>query len=737
MAVEDQRADNVRRMRAGMGSALLRVGTGIRRMSPYGLVALLSAGAFAPVLVAVGGPAAAVAAIGLVGSVGANVLTNVLSGAIDHLRHSKGGREPTQGEIEQELMTRIEAALFTRNAESESLRAELARALREIGMSQTALEAVVENGNQELLSAITESFKELSEHFVEFGFWLTDVRNAIADIQETQRRQDIEHQSDRQRSRRISAQLELLADQVTAIERNTRLYGIVISTGSEQETAAAVSFEERYRRGIRELLDRVELFGVDLQGVPHSYRLGAAYVSLLLEEGGSRSRSSNRLYLEEMLGTNQRILVEGAAGTGKSTVLRYLALRVLDGGLPGFGLVRGNSALIPFLLKLRSLIKDDQLRMPRPDDLIAQVAPLLNGQKPKDWEAGLLDGGRAIVLIDGIDEIRESHRPGVINWLRESIAWYPKAFYLVTSRPAAIHEKMREDLRDLGFATAKLEPMTGIQVDDFIDRWYRAAAGSDRYRQYGETADIEALARRLRDDLGSRSDLQSLATTPLLCAVICAVNLHWWHLPARRTELYDSALQLLLERRDVQRSIRGSEQLRAHESQLMLARIAFRMLMNDEDSISRPSALNAIAELAEHSGYSADYMLQQLMEQTGLLQEASADLVEFRYSSFQDYLAAGEIIRQNLFRYLIINSHNPTYHDVVVNVTELVDLPAKRQLLAALMTRAEKETEASLRRQLWSLAADCLNGIEGVDDLAARIRNELRLSAAEGEIDLN
>jgi len=74
---------------------------------------------------------------------------------------------------------------------------------------------------------------------------------------------------------------------------------------------------------------------------------------------------------------------------------------------------------------------------------------------------------------------------------------------------------------------------------------------------------------------------------------------------------------------------------------------------------------------------------------------------------------------------------------VVVNVTELVDLPAKRQLLAALMTRAEKETEASLRRQLWSLAADCLNGIEGVDDLAARIRNELRLSAAEGEIDLN
>lgn len=298
-----------------------------------------------------------------------------------------------------------------------------------------------------------------------------------------------------------------------------------------------------------------------------------------------------------------------------------------------------------------------------------------------------------------------------------------------------MHEKMREDLRALGFATAKLEPMTRIQVDDFIDRWYRAAAGSERYLQYGEPAESEALARRLKDDLRSRPDLKSLATTPLLCAVICAVNLHWWHLPARRTELYDSALQLLLERRDVQRSIRGSEQLGSYQSQPMLARIALLMLMNGQDSIPRPSALNAIAELAEHFGYSANYMLQQLLEQTGLLQEARPDLVEFRYSSFQDYLAAREIIRQDLFPYLIINSHNPTYHDVVVNVMELVDLPTMRELLAALITRAEEEAEASLRRQLWLLAADCLNGIEGVDDLSAHIQNALQLSAVEGEID--
>ena len=158
--------------------------------------------------------------------------------------------------------------------------------------------------------------------------------------------------------------------------------------------------------------------------------------------------------------------------------------------------------------------------------------------------SGLLRKGRAIILIDGMDEIREAHRPDVISWLELLTQYYPEAFYVATSRPAAVREQWRNKLRTLGFVTAQLEPMTRTQVDDFIDRWYRAATGSES----------RAMEFKLR--LASRPDLQILATTPLLCAVMCAIYLEIGHLPRKRTELYKMALRLLLERRDVQRSIR-------------------------------------------------------------------------------------------------------------------------------------------------------------------------------------
>ena len=77
----------------------------------------------------------------------------------------------------------------------------------------------------------------------------------------------------------------------------------------------------------------MELFGLDLLRTPQSFRLGAAYINLLLEQTGPTSKSGERLHLEDLLTSNQRILVEGAAGTGKSTVLRHLGLCALDGDL--------------------------------------------------------------------------------------------------------------------------------------------------------------------------------------------------------------------------------------------------------------------------------------------------------------------------------------------------------------------------------------------------------------------
>ena len=130
-------------------------------------------------------------------------------------------------------------------------------------------------------------------------------------------------------------------------------------------------------------------------------------------------------------------------------------------------------------------------------------------------------------------------------------------------------------------------------------------------------------------------------------------------------------------------SVAYTDHSRYDQSGPMLARIAFWMLITGQDSIPGPAALTAIDDLANRFDKPAPYMLQQLLEQTGLVQRVGKDLIEFRYPSFQDYLAATELIRQKLVDSLIINAHIPTYRDVVINVIELADTDTSQRLLPA------------------------------------------------------
>jgi predicted NACHT family NTPase len=66
-------------------------------------------------------------------------------------------------------------------------------------------------------------------------------------------------------------------------------------------------------------------------------------------------------------------------------------------------------------------------------------------------------------------------------------------------------------------------------------------------------ADYEAALVR---HLDGHRHLRSLASNPLLCAMLCALNLdRRKQLPPNRMALYDAVLTLLVEHRDIEREI--------------------------------------------------------------------------------------------------------------------------------------------------------------------------------------
>ncbi|ONI70509.1 hypothetical protein ALI144C_48600 [Actinosynnema sp. ALI-1.44] len=160
----------------------------------------------------------------------------------------------------------------------------------------------------------------------------------------------------------------------------------------------------------------------------------------------------------------------------------------------------------PFLVRLRSY-PDGAL--PQPQDMLATNARPIAGQAPDGWANRVFDSGRALLLVDGVDELRAERRPKVSKWLTDLLTAYPQTHIVVTSRPGAADADW---LR--GFRSLVLEPMTPSDVTEFCRRWHSAI------RQTDHPADLDDYETALARNLESRRHLRTLASSPLLCALL-------------------------------------------------------------------------------------------------------------------------------------------------------------------------------------------------------------------------
>ena len=119
---------------------------GLRGMSAPALLSLLCAAAFTPLLqvgsVITG--AMAVTGIGILSSLGGNVLSGVIVEAVEHLRPSGKPGTGSPDDLERELSRRIEAALAVGDSNARALSAEIAAVFKKIDAGETMLQAAME-----------------------------------------------------------------------------------------------------------------------------------------------------------------------------------------------------------------------------------------------------------------------------------------------------------------------------------------------------------------------------------------------------------------------------------------------------------------------------------------------------------------------------------------------------------------------------------------------------------------
>ncbi|MDF9802907.1 hypothetical protein M2436_001454 [Streptomyces sp. HB372] len=181
-------------------------------------------------------------------------------------------------------------------------------------------------------------------------------------------------------------------EQVRATGRTRELVEDVRDRVGPRPDAADLDFERRYAEFVATANGRVELFGLTLGRSAGGWPLETAYISLSVSgyevDGGHVPGQPVRtsIGIEQALGEWDRLLLRGPAGSGKSTLVQWLALNAARQTFGG-ELADWNRC-VPFVLRLRAFTALDVL--PAPADFLRAAGVPLHGSAPPGWADRLL-----------------------------------------------------------------------------------------------------------------------------------------------------------------------------------------------------------------------------------------------------------------------------------------------------------------------------------------------------------
>lgn len=336
-----------------------------------------------------------------------------------------------------------------------------------------------------------------------------------------------------------------------------------------------------------------------------------------------------------------RAVVLGDAGSGKTTLTRYLAVReaTREGGR------------VPLLIPLRELV-----RQGRRDGLLAfaaddATARLVVRTTEADLEA-LCQAGQALVLVDGMDEVADAgDRERIRDCVDALAAAWPGVPIVATSRVVGY------DAAPLGngFETLRLRAFDDAQVERFVNAWYAVAEPRDPVERSRLQAELLAA-------LEAEPRAMELARNPLLATLIALVHRYEANLPGERARLYELVVRLLLETWPRVRRQRFTALDEGRQREI-LERLALRMQegrsRGDRSvSIGRGELEEALAELLRERDL-ADRSLGEarrvaaawvdfLAAATGLLVEQTPGVFTFLHLSLLEYLAGRALLAREL-----------------------------------------------------------------------------------------
>ncbi len=171
------------------------------------------------------------------------------------------------------------------------------------------------------------------------------------------------------------------------------------------------------------------------------------------------------LTIPQALSGGSHLTIIGHPGTGKTVALAHLATLAAKRD-PQLGEL---SEAVPYLLHIADLnlpIKNPDSPLDPIIDIIADNASLFDAPRLPGFARHTFQSGRALLLLDGLDELPPEELKQVVEYLRQVLKIYPKARIVTTGCPEYLG-----DLLDLGFAALTLMTWNPRQQERFLEKW--------------------------------------------------------------------------------------------------------------------------------------------------------------------------------------------------------------------------------------------------------------------------
>jgi len=467
--------------------------------------------------------------------------------------------------------------------------------------------------------------------------------------------------------------------------------------------------------------------------------------------------------VNEALAEHKRLVVLGDPGSGKTTLLRYLALLYARDLAEGTRLMHEKLALaesgaLPILLPLRQIGRYLMEHHPNDDGteghaiLLQFLVEVLKNERidvPADFFDEWLNGGRAAVLLDGLDEVADPRLRRRVSRLVDAFTRaYDQCRYVVTSRIVGYTDASR---LNEGFATTTVRVFAMEDVRVFLSQWHRLVAIGRMGP--GETAEAFAASqtRQLLDAIDKNDRVRELAINPLMLTVIALIHRDRVKLPDRRAELYQEAVDVLLgkwdEARDLQESlILNDRPFDISDRRLVLQHLALTM---HEQALKEIDAEPLRKVLAQQLGDAVKdpreldaavaRFLNVIQERTGLLIARAEGTYAFSHLTFQEYLAALRIAgRDDYVDYTLRRTADEWWREAVLLEAGYLSTQSKEKTTRLIRAIADAKTEPAPYHNL-VLAAECVrdagaNRIVGdlETELRTRLQRELETPVAKG-----